>query len=350
MTGKKDLVILTSKNKFMGQTRKPWSSLNVQKIISELRGHGYNIEQYDFHEIVNRNIPLRDRNIFYAFSQKDNYRQYIRDIMYWLSKYNRIIPSYDLLKCHENKGYQEIYKKITGYDGLKGEYYTSVDEVDESKLQYPVVLKTISGSNGKGVYLIKNQAEFQKTTRLLRNTLTIPAQIDLLRRKYFRKKKFSDYPFYSDRQDYIEYREYLKVEENFIIQQFVPGLSYDYRVLICMDKYYFMRRSVKKGDFRASGTKLFHFSTAPDAGLLDFAQKVYGYFDTPFLSIDVLFDGKQYYLAEFQALHFGTNVVTKSTGYFTQQNGRWDFVSEKPALESLFARTLVAYLSGKQEG
>ncbi|MEE4176985.1 MAG: hypothetical protein V2I46_05695 [Bacteroides sp.] len=342
---KRDLVILTSRNKFFGQTRKPWSSLDVDKIAAILTQKGWQVELHDFHQVVNSPVELKNRTIFYAFSQKENYRQYINDIIYHLSKENRVIPSCDLLKCHENKGYQEIYKKAVGLSGLSGLYFSSGEEVDPNSLKYPLVLKTTEGTNGKGVFLIRDAGDLMKHFKRLKNRLGIGKKIDLLRRKYFRKKKFKEYPHYSDRQDYMEYREYLKVEKNFVLQEFVPGLDFDYRVLTAGNRYYVMKRSVNKGDFRASGTKKFSFNKEPDPALLDFARSVYQKLDTPFLSLDILFNGKDFFLVEFQALHFGMSVVAKSEGFFSALPDKpWTFVEEKPHLENLFAQTLMDYL------
>ncbi|MBW6499438.1 MAG: hypothetical protein K0B09_13695, partial [Bacteroidales bacterium] len=305
----------------------------------------YQVQVYDFHEVVNRPVMIKDKLVFYAFSQKENYRQYIRDVIYHLSKHNKIIPSYDLLKCHENKGYQELYKREIGLQSLNAGYYTSYREVDVDRLVFPVVLKTIKGTNGNGVFLLKNKADFFKVVKKLRNQFDLLTRLDLLRRKYFRKKKFSEYPDFSDRRDYDEYREYLRVEEDFVLQQFVPNLNFDYRVLVACGRYYVMKRSVKNGDFRASGSKLFSFSKVPDQGLLNYARSVYEKFDTPFLSLDVMFDGKNYFLGEFQALHFGMSAMAKSEGFFGLLGGsEWTFVEEKPNLEKIFGQTLVFYL------
>jgi hypothetical protein len=339
------LVILTCRNKFFGQTRKPWSSIDVQKMMDILQENGFEVEQYDFHEVYNNKIDIKDKTVFYSFSQKENYRQYIKDVVYWLSKHNEIIPSYDLLKCHENKGYQEIFKREIGLNGLSTGYFTSHKEVDFSAQKYPIVLKTSSGTNGKGVFLVKSIDGFKKFFHQLEKPFSLATQLDFFRRKYFRKKKFADYPEFSDQRDLVEYKEYLRLEKNFILQEFVPELSFDYRVLIAHDRYYVMRRSVKKGDFRASGSKIFSFSTIPDRGLLDFSKAIYNKFQTPFLSIDVLFNGKEYFMVEFQALHFGMSVVSKSTGFFSfNTENQWIFMEQKPHITDFFARTMVSYL------
>ena len=341
---KKELVILTARNRFFGQTRKPWSSIDVGKVAALFEQEGHQVEVYDFHQVFNENLNIENKTILYAFSQKENYREYIRDIMYHLSKKNRIIPDYDLLKCHENKGYQEIYKREIGLNGLLANYYTSHKEIDTQKVSFPLVLKTTRGSNGKGVYLITGNDQLKKVLKKLKNTFDIFTHIDLFRRRYFRKKKFKDYPNYSDLVDYYEYKEYLVHEMNFVLQQFVPNLDFDYRVLVAHDRYYVMKRDVKIGDFRASGSKIFSFDQEPDVGLLDFSSAIYEKFDAPFLSIDVLYNGTDYYMVEYQALHFGTSVVAKSKGFFTKTSGSWVFIKEKPVLESIFASTYHKYL------
>lgn len=345
---KQELVILTENHHFFGQTRKPWVSLDIKKIAEILTKSGFNVTLYNFHEVVNEPVELKGKTIFYSFSQRENYREYIGDIIYSLSKNNQIIPGYDLFKCHENKGYQELYKKQIGLNGLTAKYFTSMEEVKKSHIKLPAVLKKVKGSNGKGVYLIKNWEELQTVVSKFKDPFNIFTRIDLLRRKYLRKKKFKEYPKHSDIEDFKGYRKYITREDNFIIQELVPGLDYDYRVLIAGSRYYVVKRLVKERDFRASGSKKFVSEKKPHPQLLNYAKQVYEKFNTPFLSIDLLFDGKQFYMIEFQSLHFGVNVVVKTNGYFSlNPNGEWSLNMEKPNLERLFAKTLAEYVSGK---
>jgi hypothetical protein len=341
----KALAILTAGNHFFGQTRKPWTSLDVNKMTAILREGGYEAEIRDFHTVFHNGGGLAGRTIFYAFSQKEKYRAYLKDIVFFLSRRNRVIPPVELLHCHENKGFQELYKRELGLEDLKTGYYSSLEEVDLKEWPYPFILKTTGGSNGNGVFLIKDPSGLKKIKKRLRKPLGLGKRIDLLRRKYFRRRKFSHYPEYSDRQDYREYKVHRTEEEPFIIQEFIPGLTCDYRVLAACDRYYVTRRGVKKGSFKASGSKDFRFDKTPDQALLDFARKVYERFHTPFLSLDILFDGKNHYLTEFQALHFGVSVIKRSAGYFHRlPDGRWAFREEEPDLEAVFARTFLEFL------
>jgi glutathione synthase/RimK-type ligase-like ATP-grasp enzyme len=156
----KNLVILTCRNRFFGQTRKPWSSLDVMKMVVLLQADGFDVEIYDFHEVLENDILIKNKIIFYAFSQIENNRDYINDIVYNLGRHNYLIPSYDLLKCHENKGYQELFKKEIGLSGLPASYYSSYKEVNPENIHFPVVVKSTKGTNGQGVFLVRNRDDF----------------------------------------------------------------------------------------------------------------------------------------------------------------------------------------------
>jgi len=344
------IILLTGNNNFFGQTRKPWVSMDVDKLEHSLCDQGFDVERYCFHEILNQNHGIRNSIIFYTFSQKLNRRDYIKDLVRFLDNgSNRIIPSYDLLLCHENKGFQELFKKSINLPSLTSYYFNSIDEIADYPIQFPIVLKSVDTSNGKGVFLIESHNDLVKTVGKLERQ-NIFTRLDLVRRKYFRKKKsYQHYPDYSNRTDYYQYKDYILKEKNFILQEFVPGLNHDYRVLILYDKYYVMRRYTKKEDFRASGTKIQEYDIEFDHRLLDYARDIYRKFDTPFLSIDIGIHHDHFCLFEFQALHFGINVFIKSVGFYTFENKKWHFNRHqvKPEIESEIANALVKYIKAR---
>ena len=341
------IILLTGNNNFFGQTRKAWVSMDANKLQNMIREQGFDVEKYSFHEILNQNRDIRNSIIFYTFSQKINRRDYIKDVVHFLDNgSNLIIPPYDLLLCHENKGFQELFKKRINFPSLSSCYFSSIEEISDYPIRFPIVLKTVDTSNGKGVFLIKSQNDLVKVVQKLgkQNVLT---RLDLVRRKYFRRKKsYKHYPDYSNRKDYYQYKNYILKEKNFILQEFLPNLTFDYRVLILYDKYYVMRRNTKKNDFRASGAKIQEFEIEFDHSLLNYAREVYNKFNTPFLSLDIGFHQNKYYLFEFQALHFGLNVFVKSIGFYTQDNNNWNFNrnENRPEIESEIAGALAKYV------
>ncbi|MDD5582149.1 MAG: hypothetical protein PHS99_02910 [Candidatus Marinimicrobia bacterium] len=339
----KKIIILTGDNNFYGQTRKPWVSMNVMAIKERLSHYSYEVNIYNIQDVFNKKITLENEIILYSFSQKPNVRQYIIDVLTFLNKNNTIIPSLDLLYCHENKGYQKIYKEMCGLTGLKAWYFSSLKEIDNYNIPYPIILKTITGSNGKGVFLIQNRRDLEKRLKKL-SKIEFLKSFDLFRRHYFRKKTFPEYPNHNDYEDYLQYKEYITKNENFILQEFVPGLTYDYRILALEGKYFAMKRHTREGDFRASGTKIFDFTFNPEDALLNCAEKVYNHLDSPFLSMDIVFNGHEYFLIEFQASHFGVSAILKSKGYYTRIKNEWRFVKEKLNVEYEIADALDRYI------
>ena len=348
---KRRIVFITGTNHFFGQTRKPWSSMDAGKIRQQLEGNGFDVDLFAAHEVANQAGKIEDAVVFYAFSQKANERLYIRDVIRTLDDgRNVIVPSYDLLKCHENKGYQELYKKRLGIDGLKSRYFSGRDDLAGYAIAYPVVLKTLDQSNGRGVYLVKNRKDLDRCLSRL-ETFPLGTRLDLFRRKHFRRKKsYLQYPDYSNRKDYEEYRAYIKEERGFILQEFIPGLDHDYRVLAFPDRCWVILRHTHEGDFRASGAKLFDTGFDADLRMLDFAWSVYEKMDTPFLSMDICPSGDGYALLEYQALNFGINVYVRSKGHYERDvstNG-WRFVpSALRGIEVEMADGLTSYLRSR---
>ncbi|MCP5060905.1 MAG: hypothetical protein GY936_00365 [Ignavibacteriae bacterium] len=341
----KKLVIVTDNNNFFGQTRRPWVSMDVTRIIELLVKRNIEVKKYAVHELINNPAKVQDSLIFYSFNQKLNRRNYINDLIHHYSSGNNVlIPSYDLLKCHENKGFQELFKMKLNIDSLNAYYLSSFKEVPSYDIKYPVVLKSVDGSNGKGVFLANNKEELITKIKKLEKTRLV-RHIDLFRRKHFRSKKFKDYPNYSNRRDYEQYQDYIIREENFVLQEFVPDLSCDYRVLIMHNKYFVTKRETRDNDFRASGAKKFRFNFKVEDSLLNYAKEVYSKFDTPFLSIDIVIHNKNHYLLEFQALHFGINVLVKSNGYFTKDKEDWTFVESENIIENEMAYGLAEYIN-----
>ncbi len=336
--------MLTRDGKFFGQTRKPWVSADLKLIEELISKGGYESLKYTYHEVFNKDIDLSYLPIFYTFSQKTNLRHYIGDIIHYLYMKNyNLIPELPLLLCHEDKGYQEILKKMRGIESLNSLFFSSSDDLANYNIEYPIVLKTIDGSNGNGVFLIKSESDLMTTLNKWEK-VTFSEKIDLMRRAHLRFKKFNEYPDYNSRVDAIQYEKHIKPERSFILQPFIPNLKYDYRVLVLFNQLWVTRRWNRDNDFRASGAKKFDSDFTAEPALLDFAMDIFSKFKTPSLSIDVAYDGKEYHLIEFQAQHFGVNVIVKNKGYYYYENNEWKFKAVKPHIEKAIADCLIAYL------
>ena len=345
----KEIVVLTGYSGFFGQTRKPWISIDTDLFGRELASRGIRFHRYEFHEIVNSKVELRDSYVFYSFSHRDNLRHYIRDCLLYLESCgNTLIPSLQLFDCHENKGWQELFRKIHGLKDLNSYYFSSKREMADYDLKFPLVFKTLNGSNSTGVALVHSFSNVHKELAKRTPQPTVLQKIDFWRRRYLRKhKEFPGYPNYDLLKDATEYQDYMSPEIPFVLQEFIPGLSYDYRVIVLGDKYFISKRHTKARDFRASGAKLFDFHISNPESILDKAKEIYSIMHCPFISLDFGEDDKgNIYLFEFQASHFGVNAIVRGGGYYQKESGDWHFRESKPVFERYLAQGLVHFLEG----
>lgn len=343
---KKEIVLLTGSNRFFGQTRKPWVSMNTELIASGMREKGFSVREFTIADQVNKPQLLENEVIFYTFSQVGNVRDYLTDLMIVLNKNNFLVPSLDLLLCHENKGYQEVLKSNLNIHDLKSFYFSSVDEAADYDIAFPAVLKFPEGSNGKFVFLVNSMDELRKKISQI-NRQSIFVKADLLRRKFVRGRRTSSQKNFDKKKDYQLYKEYIRKEKRYIIQEYIPALKYDYRVLIIDDHYFVMKRFTKEDDFKASGTKIQDYNPQLPKELLSYSKSIYSKFDTPFISLDIAEKNGCFYLLEFQALHFGLNVVVRTGGYFVQNSGEWEFVRNENVIEEEIVYGLSSFLNKK---
>lgn len=339
----KQLYVLTGYSNFIGQTRKPWVSIDTEAFIQELQKLGYEVHKHSFHDVINGGIDIQNSLVFYSFSHRDNLRHYIRDcLMYLQTQGNTIIPSFELFCCHENKGWQELLKRKLGIHSLDYHYFSSKRELAGYDLRFPLVLKTLSGSNSTGVALVHSVDDVIRTLHKHEAKVSPAQAFDFWRRKYLRgHTQFPGYPNYDLRKDARLYKDFKTPELPFILQEFIPGLSYDYRVIVMGDKYFVAKRHTKAGDFRASGAKLFDFTLCRSEPILDYAKELYQSFQTPFLSIDLGETAEgELYLFEYQALNFGINAIVRGKGYFSNASGAWNFIEFAPVFERYLAEGL----------
>ena len=135
--------------------------------------------------------------------------------------------------------------------------------------------------------------------------------------------------------------------KKFILQEFLPGLESDFKILVYYDRYYVLHRQNRTGDFRASGSGIFDLPEEPGDQLLDFAERVHRSFDVPMSSLDIARTGKELRVLEFQFLHFGPLTMEQAAFFFMKQNGRWTRIEQSSIVEEEFARSVVMYIREK---
>jgi len=331
----KDIYLVMDNNSFFGKQIK-FGDLDVNKLVKYFKNNNLNIKIIIFNELVNK-LNINNSIVFTLSSQKPYHKIVIDDIYEFLElKNNSLIPSRNIIKAHDNKGYQELYKRYIGLSSLKNEYINK-DTIDYTRIKdigYPLVLKKLAGSGSKGVQLIYDEKKLKQEIEKLQPSLDIRYLIYL-------KERILNFFLRKDNKNKIEY---FKDYDNYVIQEFVPNLKFDYKLLVFFDKYYVLKRNINNNDFRASGSGNFEFVNIEDS-LLDYSKLIFEKFNEPFMSLDVCFNGKSYYLIEYQGIHFGPYTQIYAKGFYQKQNNKWNFIKEKVSLEEDIAYSLYKYIN-----
>lgn len=324
---KMKVYLATLPNDYFGNSSQSWLSIDVDLIKNYLVDKGFVVDIVKITDLFNINFDKNDY-VFYCSFDNIEIASYIKDLMYFVAKKVKIVPNYDLLLCFENKGAQELYKKHYNFGDLKGDYFFDINDFDNN---YPKVFKTNSGAGSTGVYLIKNESQLLK----IKNKFFVPS----LKRKLIkiqRKMKLDEeqYKIYDYR-----YNKYMP----YVIQDFIPSLDRDYKILIFGSKYYILTRFVRKNDFRASGSGNFKFIEVSNE-LLEFAKNCFQHLDVPYASLDIAEKDGKFYLIEFQATNFGPYTLCESPWYYTFNNC-WELIKSKSELSQSFAESFEWYLN-----
>jgi len=305
-----------------------FGKINLETILGYFKEFGIELTLL---RLEDHEFP-RDAIIFTTSSQKPYQKKYIDDYLALLEKFNNIlIPSKEIIFAHENKGFQELYKKSIGLISLKSLYVnnTLINYDEVKKIGYPLVLKKLDGSGSKGVMLIHNERSLKKQINKIQPSLHIRYFIYLKERL---KNIFL-------RVDNTVKVEYFKEYKNYVLQEFIPNLEFDYKVLIFFDKYYVLKRYTTANDFRASGSGKFEFIDI-DSSLLEYAKYIFEKFEEPFMSLDICEHKNKYYLIEYQGMHFGPYAQIYAEGYYQKKQDQWKFIKKKETLEKDIAYSL----------
>jgi len=341
-------VVTDYKNRFGSKCRdNPYRSGYDHRLLAECYArYGLAVEYVPCAEVFSRPRQWEGQLVMYTSSEEigNNYKPYIEDIIYGLEEAGaRVMPRAAFLRAHHNKVFMELLRdQLLGEEltGLKSRCFGTLEELaaalEKDEIPLPCVLKPALGAMSRGVTKATTVQELIEKAKRLSRT---PHRLYELR-DFLRSKKVPGY------------RRESRYQGRFIVQPLIPGLSADWKVLVYGDQYYVLKRHVRPGDFRASGS---HNNYLPGrhAGIpdvvLSLVEQVYRRLDVPHLSVDVAFDGKRPYLFEFQALYFGTSTHDLCEEYFTTEKDRWVFRKKTMNEEEVVAWGTAHYLGRHRE-
>ena len=328
---------------------KNFTSMDVARISAWFRERDYDVNVCKFSEL-DLNVSYRDHFVLYQTSEAPGafYKRYIENLVFFLEKQGAVVmPCHEYLRAHHDKVFMELMRLQFTNDALKtirSNCYGSWVDALSHKGTFPVVIKQASSSAGAGVYLAQNSSEYRRYVKKAGRLLIASGPGDLFTTFFKNLGKKLIKQIYPSRRGYVQYNT-SPVSSALVVQNFIPGLSGDYKVLFFGGRFYCMYRKNRKNDFRASGSG--QFFEVPDqemSGLLDFARKLTLEIDFPIIGMDIGFDGKSYHLIEFQMIHIGTSALQRSKFWYEYHDGRWSRFEGTSNLEDEFSRSMDSFI------
>ncbi len=333
------LVILDSEGKYR-QKITQYDGIDINIFIKELKKLKYNVEITNFLDVYQNLNNIKNKTIIYTASQNVKYKKYIEDIMFALKDDNILVPEFDSLLGQENKAYQELQRKKLKLDDLKSWTVSDVREINNLNLKYPIVIKKPNTCSGKGVYLAKNRNELNKiiAKKFIYRDLNYYKLI--MKKNIMKFINEKSYKWFSNNINDYNY-------SRIVLQEFIPKLTCDYKILVFGDKYYGLLRKTKTGSFIASGSGIHDFESEIPVEVLNFAKKCYDKLNVPFAGLDIAIDhNKKCYLIEFQTIHIGCLTLINSKKYYVLKK-EWKKIESSSCLEIEYAKAIDFYLKNK---
>jgi hypothetical protein len=310
--------------RFFGRASTDWRSLDVEVMAETLRAAGHQVAKIPI-EVLHERQFQPDDIVWYATHHRPPIQRYVLDLIHFVSKRVTVVPSHDLLVCHENKGAQELLRIERDLPGIRGRYVYREADLPAP----PYVLKNTTGAGSASVFLVRTKADLSKVRHRV-----FPSGLSDRLKRMVRLRRLSG----EDARGYSLFRGPLGQA---VAQPFIPGLKQDHKVLVFGQRIYVLTRQVRKGDFRASGSGLFDWAPVHD-DLLSYAEAIHRRLDTPYVSLDIARTEFGFETLEFQAINFGPLTLSQSNGWYERDpDGRWRFTIGTSDLSTEAARAFL---------
>lgn len=344
------VLILTAYNgffatKFIGsKQRHTQTTIDATRLRALFEARGIPARSCSFAE-VDFSADYTDVFVIYASSEDRGgfYKGYIEDVLLALRlRGATLIPSFPWFRAHADKAFQEMLRASFQSPALRRPAAVAIGHVSElslveKKLSFPAVVKNSAGSGSRGVLRVDSLAELRAILPRIMKHHYHDAWDGFFRRLGRRVKQAlrlsttrSDAP-----------------TNRVIIQEMVPSLRGDYKVLCFRGRFFVLERKNRAGDFRASGSGLFRFpeDTAEIADVLAFALLCAEEIGMPLLSLDIARGEEGCFLLEFQALCFGPYTLQYAPCCYEKKEGAWQALPGRFDLEEEYVRAVSSYLT-----
>ena len=315
------------------------SGMDLDKIIELLQSGRHEVRRVSAPELVKKTFDKNDAVVLTSSEEPGmEYKYFIDDITCFLQEAHCVVyPPPSLLFSNNNKSLMTMMSESLFHESslrIPAEVVGCQSELEDylgrSDVEFPVVVKLPSGAMSKNVFKADTASQLRSIYR--KNAVKTPFLERM--RELIRARKYPGY----------------RVNDRFtgrlVIQEFIPDLACDYKVLKFGSRFFILRRNVRANDFRASGSGLAEFGSqceVPD-GIFIATNSVAAKLKTNMLSVDFALYKNQLRLIEYQGIHFGTLGHLRADIHYEEVGG--DFIKRngKPELEEIYVDCIMTYL------
>lgn len=173
--------------------------------------------------------------------------------------------------------------------------------------ELPVVWKLRGGAGSQNVKLLKTREQLRRVTIRSFRRGWKPSRWYALKEKIWKFSRDKSWKTFSEISRGI-YRVLFPNNANFLapiqrnyvyFQKFIPGNTFDIRVVIIGDRAFALKRSVRKGDFRASGSGKFQYDRSQiPLKCIELGFKVATELCVQCCAFDFVYDGSEWLIVE----------------------------------------------------
>jgi hypothetical protein len=317
-------------------------SLDPDKVKEEFQKRGWEVSIKSYTDVNFQDDNYKGIVVLYQSTEDGDlrYKSYQEDILLGILLQGGIlVPPFRYFRAHHNKVFWEIIRQTSGLSLLKypeSRLYGTLEEFIKHENEYPIVLKASWGAGSEGVKLAKTRSEAIKSVKKIsRSDKNKEIIKELIKRRLWKKRGYVNSSWHRNK---------------FIVQQYVEGLSGDYKVLVYWGKFYVLRRDNRPKDFRASGSGRFYWPEDPPKEILDYAARIFTHFNVPMISLDIAETSGSPAVLEAQFVVFGPLTMEKSEWYFELHDGIWQKMISQSTPEIEFVRSISEYVDHVKPG
>ncbi len=314
------------------------SGFDIDKLIELFQKNNFEVKIINFTNALELLQEKEAYFILYTSSEDKggHYKSFIEDSIQLLSLSHHIcIPESIFLRAHNNKVFMEmlrIHYDFSDKNVFNSKFIATKKEISSLNIDFPSVVKGPDGALSKTVIKADDINDVYRFFSSIAPKLEFKHKL----REYLRR---------------IRHRNNYDPEElkrgKIIIQDFMPNIKFDWKVLVYNDMLFALKRQNRKNDFRASGSGIYAYSEKVPENVLDLAWETRKKLDVPHLSLDIAETKDQLIIFEFQAIYFGTKTIENSPFHYVKEEEKWHLKHTEVELEEVYVISTISYIKKK---